>query len=128
MIDEQHKELIDLVNDIYHHISDNKEMEKEYFNFIISEIVKYIRVHIVIEEKILDATKLPGYIEHKRSHKRFMLSIFEIFKNYQEEKQYSLLKVSRFLKDWVLSHIAIIDKDYFVSLCKKNPRYLHINQ
>lgn len=118
VIDRQHKELIDLVNNLFMHVSGNKKMEKDYFNQVIQELVKYVKIHFATEEKILNATKYPGYIEHKKAHGRFILNVLEIVNDYQDGKRYTLSIIAQFLKDWVLSHIAIMDKEYFEYLHK----------
>ncbi|MDR2543002.1 MAG: bacteriohemerythrin [Treponema sp.] len=113
VIDDQHKELVELVNDMFNHVTGNEDQERDYLNKILQEAVKYIRVHFATEEKIMIATKFSGYTEHKKAHEDFILTVADNIKNFTLGKRLTLIFFSRFLKDWVLSHIAVMDKQYF---------------
>ena len=113
VIDDQHKGLIDLVNDLFSHSTGNDVQERNYFDLVIQDLVKYVKNHFSTEEKLMSATKFPGYIEHKKEHEAFILKVVKTVKDYKEGKRYTLASISRFLKDWVLSHIAVMDKKYF---------------
>ena len=113
LIDDQHKELVKLVNDMFSHVSGNEAEEHTYFNKVIQEAVKYVKIHFATEEKIMIATKFEGYIDHKRAHDKFVITVAENIKDYQAGKRLTLSSFTRYLKDWVLSHIAVMDKQYF---------------
>ena len=113
IIDDQHKGLVDLVNEMFDHVSGNYVQEHDYFNRVIQEAVKYVKTHFATEEKILIATKFAGYAEHKKEHENFIRTIVENIKEYESGNRYTLSTFTRFLKDWVLSHIAFMDKQYF---------------
>ena len=77
-IDDQHKELLNLVNDMYNHIVGDEKAERAYFKRVINKAVEYVKVHFATEEKILKAIKFNGYAEHKRAHDSFILKVVEI--------------------------------------------------
>ena len=116
LIDDQHKHLVDLVNQMFSHVTGNEEQENIYFNKIILEAVNYIKVHFSTEEKIMRTTGFSGYGEHKRAHDNFILTIAKIATDSSSGKRLSLYAFTKFLKDWILSHIAVMDKQYFVYL------------
>lgn len=113
VIDDQHKGLVNLVNELFNHITGNEKEELEYFNKVINEAVKYVKVHFETEEKIMRATSFSGYAEHKRAHESFILNVVYNVKEYQETKRISLGTFTKFLKEWILSHVAVMDKQYF---------------
>ncbi|MCL2410564.1 MAG: bacteriohemerythrin [Treponema sp.] len=113
VIDEQHKQLVELINEMFNHATGNHIQENDYFNRAIREMVKYVKIHFAAEEKILLATKFPGYNEHKKEHESFILAILNIVNEHKAGKRIVFSNYCRFLKDWVLSHIAMIDKQYF---------------
>ena len=113
LIDDQHKELVKLVNDMFNHVSGNGEQEDIYFNSIIKQAVTYIKVHFATEEKIMLATGFKGYAEHKKEHDDFVLTVVKNINSYKAKERFTLLSFTKFLKGWVLSHIAIMDKQYF---------------
>lgn len=113
LIDDQHKELLNLVNDLFNHVSGNEASERAYFQKVIQIAVNYVKVHFATEEKIMLATKFPGYQEHKKAHDTFVLTVVDNIRDFQEGKKFSLAGFTKFLKEWVLTHIAIMDKQYF---------------
>ena len=113
LIDRQHKGLLDQVNDMFNHVVGAEDAEREYFQKIIHQAVNYVKVHFATEERIMIATKFPGYIEHKKAHDTFILTVVENIQEYETGKKLTLSTFTRFLKDWILTHIAIMDKQYF---------------
>ena len=113
LIDDQHKGLVDLVNDMFNHATGNSIKEHDYFNIVIQEVVKYVKVHFATEEKIMIATKFSGYAEHKKAHDSFVIAVVENINDYKAGKRLTLSAFTKFLKGWVLSHIAMMDKQYF---------------
>jgi len=122
IIDEQHKGLVDLVNDMFNHVTEDEEQEQKYLNKVINEAVNYIKVHFATEEKIMDATKYQGYAEHKNEHIKFIMTVIEHVEKFNSEKRISLMSFSKFLKEWILSHIAVVDRQYFVYFKEKASR------
>jgi hemerythrin len=59
------------------------------------------------------ATKFSGYAEHKKEHDGFILAVVENIRDYEAGKRITFSIFTRFLRDWVLSHIALMDKQYF---------------
>jgi len=119
VIDDQHKGLLDIVNDLFNHASANQREEHEYFKTVIKQAVDYIKNHFATEEKIMISTKYKGYDAHKKNHEEFILKVVQTAKDFESGKRLTLTSLGYFLKDWVLSHIAVMDKkycDYFRSI------------
>ncbi|MCL2043334.1 MAG: bacteriohemerythrin [Treponema sp.] len=113
LIDDQHKGLLDLVNDMFNHATGNEAEEREYFASIIQQAVQYVKVHFSTEEKIMLHTKFPGYAEHKKTHDSFVLTLVENIEKYNAGRRLILSDFTKFLKEWILTHVAIMDKMYF---------------
>jgi hemerythrin len=120
IIDDQHKELVDLVNEMYNHVSGNYVQERNYFNRVTHELLRYIRYHFATEEKIMIATRFAGYAEHKMEHDCFIFNLLEKIRDYEAGKRFTLSSFTRFLKDWILSHVTYMDKQYFEHLKKSS--------
>jgi len=118
LIDDQHKELVALVNMMFNHVIGDEKQEREYFNKIIKESIKYAKIHFAIEEKIMLAARFSGYAEHKKAHSRFILTVIDNIIDYRAGKRINLFAFTKFLKDWILSHIALMDKQFFEHLKK----------
>jgi hemerythrin len=113
LIDDQHKELLNLTNDLFNHCIGNEESEREYFKKIIGKAVDYVKIHFSTEERIMLATKFSGYWDHKREHETFVLAVVEQINAFNEGRSFTLLAFTKYLKNWVLAHIAVSDKQYF---------------
>jgi hemerythrin len=119
LIDDQHKELLNLVNDMYNHVNnDDEEAERAYFHGVIRQVVDYVKIHFATEEKIMRGTKFQGYARHKIVHDSFILSVVDIIQQFDEGKRLPLISFTHFIKEWILTHIAIMDKQYFEYLMK----------
>jgi len=118
MIDDQHKGLLDIVNDLFNHSTGNEWEEQAYFKEVIQQAVQYVKNHFQTEEKLMAATKFPGYAEHKKAHDQFTLTVVTSAKDFASGKRLVLEKFAYFLKDWILSHIAVMDNQYAVYLRK----------
>ena len=116
IVDDQHKGLLELVNDMFNHVVGDEQAERAYFKTVIDKAVEYVKVHFSTEEKIMIHTRFPGYAEHKKAHDSFVLTVVEKVKEFESGKDtgFTLLEFTQFLKEWVLTHIAIMDKGYFV--------------
>jgi hemerythrin len=112
LIDDQHKGLLELVNELFNHSTGNEAEERAYFKEVIGQAVDYVKVHFATEEKYMLATKFPGYEEHKKTHNDFVLAVVKSVKDFETGKRLVLVNFSRFLKDWVLGHIAVMDVKY----------------
>ena len=112
LIDDQHKGLLDFVNELFVHVTVNEEEELAWFKEVIQQAVHYIKEHFTTEEKYMIATKFPGYFEHKKTHDEFTLNVVKSAKDFQEGKRLVLEKFAHFLKDWVLTHVAVMDRQY----------------
>jgi len=112
LIDDQHKGLLNFVNDLFNHSTGNEAEERAYFTEVIQQAVQYIKMHFQTEEKLMVSTKFPGYAEHKKTHDDFTLTVIKSVKDFDSGKRLVLEKFAYFLKDWVLTHVAIVDRQY----------------
>jgi hemerythrin len=112
IIDDQHKGLLEFVNDLFNHSTGQEWEEREYFKDVIHQAVQYIKEHFATEEKMMIGTKFPGYAEHKKAHDEFTLTVIQSVKDFESGKPFVLVKLANFLKDWILTHIAIMDAQY----------------
>jgi hemerythrin len=112
LIDEQHKGLLDLINDLFNHVTGNEAEERAYFQKVIQQAVQYVKFHFATEEKFMISIAFPGYADHKKAHDQFVLTVITTIKEFEKENSLTLVKFANFLKDWVLSHIAVMDMQY----------------
>ena len=110
-IDDQHKALIHLINELYDG-SFKREKTKELFNKTLKKAYKYTDFHFKSEEKIFDKIKYNFSDEHKLQHKVFMAEILDRVCYIDAANQTLCRDFVKFLVGWVAEHIAIHDKKF----------------
>ena len=111
-IDEQHKELVNLTNELYRACLKRDNDLPVVFKNKMSRMVEYVKVHFSEELEILARVKYPDYTEHRLQHIQLIRNILDAAKSYEEGKNFVPNQFVRTLKDWIFGHIAISDKKY----------------
>jgi hemerythrin len=109
-MDEQHKKLIDMLNEFYDNIAHRPNTEN--IAILLNSLRQYIIVHFSLEERYMEQSKFPDYKEHKKQHDAFITKVEELEEKLNNGKMLLSLEVTTFLKDWLLKHIQISDKKY----------------
>ncbi|MDR2499502.1 MAG: bacteriohemerythrin [Treponema sp.] len=110
VIDGQHKELINLTNKLYNSCLQGWESTKDVFMKTIRGAVDYVGYHFSTEEKIMERVEYPYMAEHKKEHTDFVRTVLQEVDDFQSGKKYTPHNFVYYLRDWVLTHIAISDK------------------
>ena len=122
LVDEQHKELINLTNKLFTSCIQGNESSKIIFMRTIRGAVDYIGYHFSTEEKVMERIRYPGFAAHKKEHTDFVREVLHEVEEFKNGKKFTPISFVHYLKDWVLTHIAVSDKqmgDYIMRL-KKN--------
>ena len=112
MIDNQHRQLVELTNQLYLACLAGDEVLNTVFKDAMSRMVEYVRFHFSAELKLLSAINYPDYHNHKKMHDNLVNDILEAAKEYNEGRKFVPNNFVRTLKDWVFGHIAVYDKIY----------------
>jgi hemerythrin len=112
LIDEQHKELIRLTNELYLGCLTGDDEAREFFFNAVRGAMDYVKYHFSAEEKMMEKIKYLYLAEHRKRHEDFVLKLIEDVKSFQGGRKFVPNNFVRFLKDWILSHIAIEDIQY----------------
>lgn len=107
-IDEQHKNLIGLINDFHKQLLMGKG--RESIQITIAHLVKYTVEHFSMEEKFMLDHKYPGYDHQKKEHEMFLPKLREFHKKYKENRPLVAREMLIFLGEWYRGHIVHIDK------------------
>jgi hemerythrin len=115
-IDEQHKVLVGLVNEMHRAIHEHHGSETA--RQILDRLGDYTRIHFAVEESLMRIFDYPGYDEHKKQHEELIGQ----FRQYQAKVQSGTAKISfellHFLKLWLAQHILESDKEYAPHMLK----------
>jgi hemerythrin len=115
MLDNDHKRLAILINELHAGLMAGRAMEE--LERIFDELVAYSRVHFAHEERILAETGYSGAAAHKKEHdhKTNQLLIMQArFSRAKESTDY--LEVLDQLKEWLFMHMEHSDKEFMAHL------------
>ena len=123
-IDKQHVKLIELTNKLF--TSCMKDNEKTtsgsiFFN-IIHEVKNYICYHFITEERLMKRIDYPKYKKHRQEHVTLFMDILDKIEEFKLGKINTALSFVHYLRDWVLNHIAISDKQLGIHLADMEER------
>jgi len=106
-IDEDHRILIRLFNDLANAMRQGKG--KERLDQILMQLIGYTKLHFSREEKIMMAYKYGDYQAHKQIHDQLTEKVLQLYDQQKEEGFYLSVEVLFFLKNWLEEHI--LEKD-----------------
>lgn len=109
-IDEQHKQLVSMINDL--HDAMTQGQGTEVLGRIVDGLIDYTRVHFDAEEKAFDASAYPDAEAHKRQHDQFVDKVVDFKHGFDEGRILLSLDVMSFLSDWLVDHIKVSDREY----------------
>jgi hemerythrin len=112
LIDDQHKKLIHLTNELYQGCLAGNGEAQVFFLKTVRGVLDYTKFHFSAEEKLMENVGYPRYAEHRKQHEDFVMQMINEVKSFQEGKKFVPNNFVRYLKDWILSHIAIMDSLY----------------
>ncbi|MDR2393402.1 MAG: bacteriohemerythrin [Treponema sp.] len=126
-IDEQHKELLIITNKLYDACHEGEEAARAYFKEAIKSAVEYVQFHFTSEERLMERVNFPELATHKVQHSNFVKQVLEEVKNFEHGKSFVPNAFVRFLRDWVLTHIAMSDIKYaeYIKTLKKQGTLQH---
>ena len=113
-IDNQHKDIFILINELYDLSEKNKSAD--HLLIVIQEILSKSIHHFTTEESLMQKYNFLNYYSHKIEHDRFIRKIKEFIEN--DEAEDKLLKPDflLFLRNWLTGHIETKDKNLGIFL------------
>ncbi len=111
VLDEDHKKLVGMVNELYDAMQAGHGRDK--LGGILDELVKYTKFHFAREEKFFTQTAYPAVGPHKQQHEALTRQVMDVQQKYAGGNAATLsLDVMHFLKNWLVTHIQVSDQGY----------------
>ena len=105
IIDEQHRELFNIINKFHDEFSAG--FAEHLADDTLNQLIGYVQKHFADEEEIAEAIGYPEdkLASHKKIHEQLVLDIFELHSGITGNGSVSLDDVSEFLTRWIVLHI-----------------------
>ena len=110
IIDEQHKKLIAIINELC--VAQQQSTSQTIISEILDELVDYTNYHFSYEEKMLEERKYPDLGDQMDEHKEFVTKIATLHFEKVEGNLLISIKTLDYLKDWIINHILGSDMEY----------------
>jgi hemerythrin len=109
-VDDQHRQLVDLVNKFED--ASRRGKGSRIMSEILNDLVGYTQEHFAHEEKIMKECEFPGLKQHKANHRQLLQKIERFQFEFDTEKRGVTTDVRELLLYWVRSHILQDDMAY----------------
>ncbi len=119
-IDDQHKKLIGLVNQLYDAMRAGKG--REALDPVLTELVNYTVYHFSTEERLFRQHGYPDYEQHKKIHDDLTRKAKDLKEAFARGNKMITIDVMLFLSNWWNIHILEEDKKYVDFLHSKGVR------
>jgi len=110
IIDVQHKNLVSIINELHQAMVAGHG--KYQLGKILSELIKYTKVHFTTEENLMQSHQYPDCTLHKSEHDRLAKTVIDFQAKFQRNEIGLTIEVMDFLKTWLGKHILESDKKY----------------
>ncbi len=117
VIDDQHKQLVDVINNLQSAMSEGKG--KDVLGKILGDMARYAKGHFSTEEKIMQTNGYAGYDDQKKEHDAFTEKAVALKTDFDSGKLTLSVNTLTFLKNWLDGHIANEDQKYKAFLNSK---------
>lgn len=108
-IDNEHKLLVSLINDISRAIDTHKEFQAQIIGDTLNTLELCVRSHFESEENFLLANNYPDYDAHKAEHTLLLERLMRFEKRFNTENKLFTENMLLYLKDWLVRHIILHD-------------------
>lgn len=107
IIDKQHKETTNLINEIYD--SSAKKNKKTQLDFI-KKLVEHLREHFETEERFMKEYSDVGFISHTLEHKRLLNKIILTERKLREDSIVLDEEFFQSMRKWFYNHLDFKDR------------------
>lgn len=109
-VDEQHKVLVGLLNELHdavrHHHGSAKCRE------VLNRLAEYTRVHFTVEESLMRLLNYPEFPDHKHRHEDLIAQVVDLQQKLDAGQASISFELLHFLKVWLTKHISESDRRF----------------
>ena len=107
-IDEQHKKLFQMADELHRAMSEGRG--KEALVGLLQRLVAYTRHHFASEERAMREHAYPNYLQHHMEHEKLTAQVLEFQNKVVRGQTTVTIDIMTFLSDWLRNHIQASDQ------------------
>lgn len=111
-IDEQHKQLVTLINNLYKAFMNKTHIEA--VGDVLLELKNYTEYHFRFEETLFSNINFPEKKEHLKTHEAFEAKIQSFHDEYLNNPKSVTFRLISYLQSWLVDHIMVADRKYVI--------------
>ena len=115
-IDSDHQKLIKLLNQLHDAMAQGHG--KDVLGKTLAELIRYTQEHFKREEDHMQRMRYAGYAAHKSEHDKLLKEVIDLQAQFNSGNAMLSVKVSGFLRNWLVGHIMKVDKELAVAMQK----------
>lgn len=119
VIDDQHKRIVDILNQVLRAQADG---EREKVGEVLTDLVDYTLSHFAFEEELMQEAGYPFSSAHKRVHEVFTRRVEKYQQRFQAGEDV-VDELKSMLITWLFNHIRNDDKAYSEQVLKHLDRF-----
>ena len=109
-MDDQHAVIMETLNDI--RLALVHGTGREQVSEGLNRLIEFTRMHFASEEHLLEKHAFPGAAEHRDAHRKLLAQIEDAALRTQHHDELHMRPILLFLRDWYMSHIEGLDRQY----------------
>ena len=106
-IDEEHREMIELINATYENLENNADSEK--IEKFLGDIYAGISAHFALEENLMQKAQYKEYQAHKDDHEDLLDQIHAMMDELLDDPEKGAQSLKQKLNKWFGGHFATFD-------------------
>jgi len=106
-MDDEHREMIALINDVYAKLGTSPDADT--IEDCLEEIFKTISLHFALEERIMREQGYDEYEDHKEDHEDLLDEIRDLMDEFVNSPTQGARMLEERLSDWFAQHFASFD-------------------
>lgn len=106
-MDDEHREMIELINGVYDKLGDGAD--EAAIESCLEEIFSAISMHFALEERIMRDSQYDEYEAHKEDHEDLLDEIRDLMDGFATDPQEGSRLLDARLSDWFAKHFASFD-------------------
>jgi hemerythrin-like metal-binding protein len=121
MIDDQHKNLVNLINDIDD--ATRRYVSHAEVSEYMQRFFKYMMDHMQEEESLMDQSTYKQYFTHVQEHIEFSQKTMDFYKKFIDDQKVDIQELLNYLVSWFINHTTVMDRTLALHLLEKGVKH-----